>query len=36
VFIDLDGRYRYLSKVISNFGQGMNTSETSLAAGYRF
>jgi outer membrane protein W len=36
VFIDLDGRYRYLSKVVSNFGQGMNTSETSLAVGYRF
>jgi outer membrane protein W len=36
VFIDLDGRYRYLSRIVSNFGQGMNTSETSLALGYRF
>jgi outer membrane protein W len=36
VFIDLDERYRYLSKIVSNFGQGMNTSETSLAVGYRF
>jgi opacity protein-like surface antigen len=36
VFVDLDGRYRYLSKIVSNFGQGMNTSEASLAVGYRF
>lgn len=36
VFLDLDGRYRYLSKIVSNFRQGMNTSETSLAVGYRF
>jgi hypothetical protein len=36
VFLDLDGRYRYLSKIVSNLGQGMNTSETSLAVGYRF
>jgi outer membrane protein W len=36
VFVDLDGRYRYLSKTVSNFGRGMNTSESSLAVGYRF
>jgi hypothetical protein len=36
LFIDLDGRYRYLSRIVSNFGHGMNTSKTSLAVGYRF
>jgi hypothetical protein len=36
VFIDLDGRYRYLSKIASNLGQGMNTSGTSLPVASRF
>jgi opacity protein-like surface antigen len=34
--IDFDERYRYLSKLVSNYGQGLNTAETSLGVGYRF
>jgi len=36
LFIDVDARYRYLSKLVSNYGQGLNTVETSLGVGYRF
>jgi hypothetical protein len=31
-----NGRYRYFSKLVNNFGQGMNTAETSLGVGWRF
>jgi opacity protein-like surface antigen len=36
LFIDLDARYRYLSRLVSDQGQGLNTAETSLSLGYRF
>jgi outer membrane beta-barrel protein len=36
LFIDFDARYRYLSKLVSNYGQGLNTAETSFSVGYRF
>jgi opacity protein-like surface antigen len=36
VFIDFDTRYRYLSRVVSAPGQGLNSAETSLNLGYRF
>jgi opacity protein-like surface antigen len=36
LFIDLDGRYRYLSKLTSEFGQGLNTAATTFGLGYQF
>jgi outer membrane protein W len=36
VFFDFDTRYRYLSKLVSGFGQGLNTAETTLSLDYRF
>jgi outer membrane protein W len=36
VFVDFDARFRYMSKLVSNYGQGLNTAETSLSVGYRF
>ncbi|HEY2531730.1 MAG TPA: OmpW family outer membrane protein [Xanthobacteraceae bacterium] len=36
VFVDLDARYRYMSKLTDRFGQGLNTAETTLSVGYRF
>ena len=36
LFIDFDARYRYLSKLVSNYGQGLNTAETNLDVRYRF
>lgn len=35
-FVDFDARYRYLSRLVSNYGQGLNTTETTLSVGYRF
>ena len=35
-FVDFDARYRYLSRLIDNDGQGLNTAETTLSLGYRF
>jgi len=36
LFVDLDGRYRYFSKLVSTDSQGLNTAETTLGVGYRF
>jgi hypothetical protein len=36
VFFDFDTRYRYLGKLVSGFGQGLNTAETTLSLDYRF
>jgi outer membrane beta-barrel protein len=36
LFVDLDSRYRYFSKLVSNHGQGVNTVETTLGVGWRF
>jgi len=36
LFLDLDTRYRYFSKLVSNYGQGVNTVETTLGVGWRF
>jgi outer membrane protein W len=36
VFVDIDARYRYMSRLVNNFGQGLNTAETTLSVGYRF
>jgi opacity protein-like surface antigen len=36
VFVDVDARYRYMSRLVNDFGQGLNTTETTLSAGYRF
>jgi len=36
LFVDFDARYRYLSRVVSNYGQGLNTAQTTLSLGYRF
>jgi outer membrane protein W len=35
-FVDFDARYRYLSRLINNYGQGLNTGETTLSVGYQF
>ena len=35
-FVDLDARYRYLSKLTSAYGQGLNTAETTHSLGYQF
>ena len=35
-FVDFDARYRYLSKLTSAYGQGLNTAETTLSLGYQF
>ena len=35
-FVDFDARYRYLSKLTSSHGQGLNTAETTLSLGYQF
>lgn len=35
-FVDFDARYRYLSRLINNYGRGMNTGETTLSLGYQF
>jgi len=36
LFLDLDTRYRYFSKLVSNYGQGVNTVETTLGVGWKF
>jgi opacity protein-like surface antigen len=36
LFVDLDTRYRYFSKLVGNYGQGVNTVETTLGVGWRF
>ena len=36
LFLDLDTRYRYFSKLVSNNGQGVNTVETTLGVGWKF
>lgn len=36
LFVDFDARYRYLSRLVSNYGQGLNTAQTTLSLGYRF
>lgn len=35
-FVDFDARYRYLSRLINDYGQGLNTGETTLGLGYQF
>jgi hypothetical protein len=35
-FVDVNARYRYLSKLVNKFGQGLNTAETTVGIGYRF
>jgi hypothetical protein len=34
--VDVGTRYRYVSRLVTNFGQGLNTTETRLSVGYRF
>jgi outer membrane beta-barrel protein len=36
LFVDLDSRYRYFSKLVNDQGQGVNTVETTLGVGWRF
>ena len=35
-FVNLDTRYRYLNDLVSPYGQGLNTAETTLSVGYQF
>lgn len=34
--LDFDTRYRYLDRLVSDHGQGLNTAETTLSLGYQF
>jgi opacity protein-like surface antigen len=36
LFVDFDSRYRYLSRLVSNEGEGLNTIETTLGVGWHF
>jgi opacity protein-like surface antigen len=36
LFLGFEARYRYLSKLVGDFGQGLNTTETTVSVGYRF
>jgi opacity protein-like surface antigen len=36
LFVDFNGRYRYLSRIVNSNGQGLNTAETTLGVGWRF
>jgi opacity protein-like surface antigen len=36
LFVDFDARYRYLSRLTSSYGHGLNTAETTLSLGYQF
>jgi outer membrane beta-barrel protein len=36
LFIDLQTRYRYLNRLVSNSNQNLNTAETTLGIGWRF
>lgn len=36
LFVDFDARYRYLSKLANDRGQGLNTAETTVSLGYEF
>ena len=35
-FVDLEGRYRYLNRLLNTSGQSLNTVETTLGFGWRF
>jgi len=35
-FLDFDARYRYLSRLTTDYGKGLNTAQTTLSLGYRF
>ena len=36
LFVDVQGRYRYLNRLVSDPDQHLNTSETTLGVGWRF
>jgi outer membrane protein W len=36
LFVDFDARYRYLSRLIDNDRQGLNTAQTTFSLGYQF
>jgi hypothetical protein len=36
VFLDFDTRYRYVSKLVSDYGQSLDTVDTTLSLRYRF
>lgn len=36
LFVALDARYRYLSRLANRYGQGLNTGETALGFGFEF
>jgi len=36
LFVDIDARYRYMNRLVTDLGQGLNTSETTFGVGYRF
>jgi len=36
LFINVEARYRYLSRLVSNSNQSLSTTETTLGVGWRF
>jgi opacity protein-like surface antigen len=36
LFVDFDARYRYYSRLVSGYGRGLNTAQTTLGLGWRF
>jgi opacity protein-like surface antigen len=36
LFLDFDAPYRYSSKLTTDYGHGLNSSETTLSLGYQF
>lgn len=36
LFVDAEARYRYLNRLVSHYGQGLNTVETTVGLGWRF
>jgi opacity protein-like surface antigen len=36
LYVDLQARYRYLDRLVSDSSQHLNTTETTLGVGWRF
>jgi hypothetical protein len=36
LFVDVEARYRYLNRLVSDSNQNLNTTETTLGIGWRF
>jgi opacity protein-like surface antigen len=36
LFVDVEARYRYLNRLVSDSNQNLNTTETTVGIGWRF